>query len=212
MEPREQLAPLVLLELLDSPDQEEDLDPRALRVLLDREVSLEIPVLRVLRETLVPKESLATPDLKDPLDLRVRRAREDPLVSLVLLDLLAAVELEALLAAVVCLVRREELAQLVCLAPVVLPARPDLVDPLEMLAALVSLVQLVSGVSQEAPEALDPQERRDLLVLLDKTAALDLPAQLDLEASLETLASPDPKDLLASLVSLETREALALLD
>lgn len=36
----------------------------------------------------------ATPDLKDPLDLRVRRAREDPLVSLVLLDLLAAVELE----------------------------------------------------------------------------------------------------------------------
>lgn len=30
-------APLVLLELLVSPDQEEDLDPRALRVLLDLE-------------------------------------------------------------------------------------------------------------------------------------------------------------------------------
>lgn len=89
-----------------------------------------------------------TLDLRDPLDLRVRRAREDPLVSLVLLDLLATVELEwvpdshfwvdgdaphqhrsrgcvtrvacscvrvsyrALLAAVVCLVLREELAQL----------------------------------------------------------------------------------------------------
>ena len=33
-------APLVLLVLLASPDQEEDLDPRALRVLLDREVLL----------------------------------------------------------------------------------------------------------------------------------------------------------------------------
>lgn len=31
---------LVLLELLASPDQEEDLDPRALRVLLDREALL----------------------------------------------------------------------------------------------------------------------------------------------------------------------------
>lgn len=35
-----------------------------------------------------------TLDPRDPLDLRVRRAREDPLVSLVLLDLLATVELE----------------------------------------------------------------------------------------------------------------------
>jgi len=33
-------APLVFLELLASPDQEEDLDPRALRVQLDREASL----------------------------------------------------------------------------------------------------------------------------------------------------------------------------
>lgn len=33
-------APLVCLELLASLDQEEDLDPRALRVLLDREVLL----------------------------------------------------------------------------------------------------------------------------------------------------------------------------
>lgn len=47
MEPRELLAPLVLLELLASLDQEEDLDLRALRVLLDREVFLEILVLRV---------------------------------------------------------------------------------------------------------------------------------------------------------------------
>lgn len=41
------MAPLVLLELLASLDQEEDLDPRALRVLLDLEAWLEIPVLRV---------------------------------------------------------------------------------------------------------------------------------------------------------------------
>lgn len=47
MEPRELLASLVLLELLASLDQEEDLDPRALRVLLVPEVWLEIQVLRV---------------------------------------------------------------------------------------------------------------------------------------------------------------------
>lgn len=47
MEPRELLASLVWLELLASLDQEEDLDPRALRVLLDREVLLEIQVFRV---------------------------------------------------------------------------------------------------------------------------------------------------------------------
>lgn len=35
-----------MLELLASPDQEEDLDPRALRVLLDREVLVEILALR----------------------------------------------------------------------------------------------------------------------------------------------------------------------
>lgn len=35
-----------------------------------------------------------TLELKDPPDLRVRRAREDPLVSLVLLESLATVELE----------------------------------------------------------------------------------------------------------------------
>lgn len=212
MEPRELLAPLVLLELLASPDQEEDLDPRALRVLLVLEDWLEILVLRVLRETVVPKESLVTLDLREPPDLRVRRAREDLLASLVPLAPLATVELEVLLEAVVCLVLREELAPLECLVPVVPLAQLDLVDPLEMLAVLVSLVPLVSGVSQEAPEALDPQERRDLLVLLDKTVAPVLPAQLDLEASPETLASQDPRDLVVSLASLETREPLAPLD
>lgn len=47
MELRELLAPLVLLELLASLDQEEDLDLRAPRDLLDREALLEILVLRV---------------------------------------------------------------------------------------------------------------------------------------------------------------------
>lgn len=160
----------------------------------------------------MPKESLVTLDLREPLDLRVRRAREDLLVSLVDLAPLETVELEVLLEAVVCLVLREELVPLVCLVPVAPLAQVDLVDPLEMLAVLVSLVLLVSGVSQEALEALDPQERRDLLVLLDKMAALAHPAQLDLEASPETLASQDPKDLLVTLASLEIREPLAPLD
>lgn len=204
--------PLVFLELLASPDQEEDLDPRAHRVLLDKEALLEILVLRVLREMLVPKESLVTLDLREPPDLRVRRAREDPLVRSAPMDLLATVELEVLLAAVVCLALKEELAQLVCLVLVVPVVQLDLVEPLEMLAVLVSLAQLVSGVSQEALEALDPQERRDLLVLLDKMAALDLPAQLDPEASLETLASLDLRDPLVRLASPETREPLAPLD
>lgn len=212
MEPRELLAPLVLLAVLASPDQEEDPDPRALRVLLDLEACLEILVFRVSRETPVPKESLATLDLREPPDLRVRKAREDPLVSLVPLALLVPVELEALLAAVACLVLREELAPLVCLVPVVQLVQLDLVDPLEMLVVLVRLAQLVSGVSQEALETLDPQERRDLLVLLDKMAAPDLPAQQDLEASLETLVFPDPKDRLGSLASLVRREPLAPLD
>lgn len=47
MELRELLVPLVLLELLASPDQEEDLDLRALRDPLDREALLEILALRV---------------------------------------------------------------------------------------------------------------------------------------------------------------------
>lgn len=133
-------------------------------------------------------------------------------MSSVLLGLLVPVELEVLLAAVACLVVREELALLVCLVPVVLLVLLDLVDPLEMLAVLVSLAQLVSGVSQEALEAPDPQERRDLLVLLDKMAAVDLQAQVDLEACPETLVSLDPKDLLVSLASLERGEPLAPLD
>lgn len=159
-----------------------------------------------------PKESLVTLDLREPLDLLVRRAREDPLVRSVHLALLATVELEVLLAAVVCLVLREELVPLVCLVPVVVVVHLDLVDLLEMLVVLVSLAQPVSGVSQEALEALDPQERRDLLVLLDKMAALDPLAQLDLEASTETLASPDPKDLVVRLASLVIREPLEPLD
>lgn len=198
--------------LLDSPDQEEDPDPRVLRVLLDREALLAILVCRVLREMADPRESLVTLDLREPPDLRVRRAREDPMVSSEQLDLLETVELEAPLVAVVCPVAREEPAQLACLVPVVLLVMLDLVDPLEMLAAPESLAQLVSGVSQEALEALDPQERRDLLAPLDKMAALDLPAQPDLEASPETLVSPDPKDLVVRLASPETREPLAPLD
>lgn len=204
--------PLVFLELLASPDQEEDLDPRALRVQLDREASPEILVLRVLREMADPKESLVTLDLREPPDLRVRRAREDPMVSSVPLDLLETVALEEALAPVVCLVVREELAQLACLVPVVPLVILDLVDPLEMLAAPVSLAQLVSGVCQEALEAPDPQERRELLAPLDKMAALDLPAQLGLEASPETLVSLDPKDLLVRVASPEIRDPLAPLD
>lgn len=201
-----------MLELLVSQDQEEDLDPRDLRVLLDPEAWLETPVLRVLREMAVPRESLVTLDLREPPDLRVRRAREDPLVSSAPLALLVPVEQEVPLAAVVCLVLREELAPLVCLVLVVLLAQLDLVDPLEMLAVPVSLAQLVSGVSPEALEALDPQERRDLLAPLDKMAVVDLPVLLDLEASPETLVSLDPKDLLVTLASPEIREPLAPLD
>lgn len=202
----------MLLEPLASPDQEADLDPRDLRVLLVPEAWLEIPVLRVSREILVPRESLVTLDLRVPPDLRVRRAREDLLVSLVPLAHLATVEPEVLLAAVECLVLREELAPSVCPAPVVLLVLVDLVDPLEMLVVLVSLVPLDSGVSQEAQEALDPQERRESLAPLDKMDAPDLPALLDLEASPETLASPDPRDLVVRLASPETREPLAPLD
>lgn len=47
MELRELLAPLVLLELLASLDQEEDPDHRDLRVLLDLEAWVEILVFRV---------------------------------------------------------------------------------------------------------------------------------------------------------------------
>lgn len=47
LELRELLVPLVLLELLASPDQEEDPDPRDPREPLDREVSLETPEFRV---------------------------------------------------------------------------------------------------------------------------------------------------------------------
>lgn len=70
---------------------------------------------------LVPRESLVTLDLKDHLDLRVRRAREDPMVRSETMDPLAAVELEVLLAAVECLDLREELAHLVCLVLVAPP-------------------------------------------------------------------------------------------
>lgn len=82
MEPRELLAPLGLLELQVSPDQEEDLDLRDLRVLLDQEDFLVILVLRVLRVTLAPKENPVTVVLRDLPELKVRRAREDPLVRL----------------------------------------------------------------------------------------------------------------------------------
>lgn len=212
MEPRDLLAPLVFLELLASPDQEEDLDPRALRVQLDREASLEILVLPASREMVDQKESLVTLDLREAPDLRVRRARKDPMVSSVPVDLLEAVEREEALAAVVCLVATEELAPLACLVPVAPLVVVDLVDPPEMLAAPVSLAQLVSGVCQEALEAPDPQARRELLAQLDKMAALDLPAHLGLEASPETLVSLDPKDLLVQLASPAIRDPLAPLD
>lgn len=202
----------MFLELLASPDQEQDLDPRALRVLLDREVLLENLVFRVSREMADPKESLVTLDLREAPDLRVRRARKDPLVNSVLLDLLEAVELEALLAAVVWEVVREEPAPLACPVPVVLLVMVDPVEPPEMLAAPVRLAQLVSEVSQEAPEAPDPQERKDLLVPLDKMAVLDLTALPDPEDSLETSVSPDPKDFLEMVESPEIRDLMAPLD
>lgn len=167
MEPRELLAPLVLLELLVSPDQEEDLDLRDLRVLLDQEDFLVILVLRVLRVTLAPKENPVTLVLRDLPELKVRRVREDPLVRLALMGLLETVGLEVLPEVVACLVRMEEVARLVCLVPVVPLVLLDLVDPLEMLVVLASLALPVSEVSQEALEAPDHQERRDLLVLLD---------------------------------------------
>lgn len=125
---------------------------------------------------------------------------------------LETVEQEALLAAVECLVLREEPDLLACLVPVAPLALLDPVDPPEMLVVLVSPDLLVLGVSQEAPELLDPQERRDLLVLPVKMDAPVLPAQLDPEVSPETLASPDLKDLLARQASLVRREPLAPLD
>lgn len=157
---------------------------------------------------MAPRENLVTQDLREPPDLRVRRAREDPLVSLVPLDQLVPVEPEAPPVAVVCQEVREEPDLWVCPALVVLLDLLDLVDPLEMLVVLASLDPLVSGVSQEALEALDHQERRDLLVLLDKMVALDLPAQPDPEASPETLASLDLRDLVVRLASPETKEPL----
>lgn len=88
----------------------------------------------------VPRESLATLDLREPPDLRVRRAREDPPVRRALPDLLEAVELEELLAPVECPGPREDLAQLACPALVVPLVHPELVEAPEMLAVLESLV------------------------------------------------------------------------
>lgn len=129
-----------MLEPLASPEPEEDLDPRDPRVLLEQEALLEILVPLESREMLVSRESPDTVDLREPPDLRVRRAREDPLASPVPPAPLDSVELEVLAEAVVCLDPREELAQLVCPEPVVPLVPVALVDPPEMPVVLVSLV------------------------------------------------------------------------
>lgn len=59
---------------------------------------------------------------------------------------------------------------------------------------------------------VDPQERKDLLVLLVKMAVLVLPAPPDPVGSPATSASPAPRDLVVTLASLATRDLLALLD
>lgn len=129
-----------MLEPPASPEQEEDLDPRDPRVLLDQEALLEILVPLVSREIPVSRESPDTPDLREPPDLRVRRAREDPLASPVPPALLDSVELEVLAEAVECPDPREELALLVCPEPVVPLVPLAHVDPPEMPVVLVSLV------------------------------------------------------------------------
>lgn len=117
--------------------------------------------------TLVPKESLEMLALREPLELKERREREGPLVSLEPLAPLVFVEREALPGAAVCLALMEEPDLLACLELVDPPEPLVPVDPQEMQDALESLVPLVSEDSQEAPAALDLQERRDPRVLLD---------------------------------------------
>lgn len=58
---------------------------------------------------------------------------------------------------------------------------------------------------------MDPQERRDLLVLLVKMVALAPLDLLDPEASLVTLDSLALRDLEASLANPERRDLLVLL-
>jgi len=79
-------------------------------------------------------------DLRDPLDPRERREREDPPARSALVVLLETVALAVLLAAVVCLALREEPDLLACLVLVEPLVLLDPVDPLEMLVALASLV------------------------------------------------------------------------
>lgn len=148
-------------------------------------------------------------DLREPPELKERREREGPPVSWEPLAPLVYVEREVLPVVVVCLVLMEEVDPSVCLGPVdpLEPLAP--VDPQEMQVVLESLVPLVSGDSQEALAALDLPGRRGLQGLLDKMAALALLDQLAPVANPETSASLDPKDLVVSLVNLETREQLA---
>lgn len=140
MAPREPLVSPDLLEPPVSLDQEAELDPMALRELRVPVDWPEIPDPLVSRETLAPRESLATPDPREPLAPLVRRAREEPPVRLVPPALLVSVEQEVPLELVDCLDLREEVALLVCPETVVLPAPLEPVDPLVMPVVLESLV------------------------------------------------------------------------
>ncbi|MEQ2231877.1 hypothetical protein ILYODFUR_005173, partial [Ilyodon furcidens] len=136
----------VLQVLLVSPDLAGLLDLRERLDLLGQKEQLETQVFQDSRERLDPKEKLARQALREPLARKEKKAREDPEVSLVLLDLLDLQEKEELLVTVVSLVRmvllvrREPLVSADPLGPVVQRG------PLVTLAVPESLDFLVQGV------------------------------------------------------------------
>lgn len=140
--PRVPLVLLVLLALLASLDPVDPPDPRVLVELPDPRVTLVRLVLLEPRERLVLRESLAPLESRDPPALLVRKAREGPVVSPVLLVPVEPPASAAALVAAVSLVLMELLAPRVAPVSVVAPELLELRVTLVSLAATASLVCL----------------------------------------------------------------------